>query len=241
MWSPKKVVQDVMLAAGYQVQRTNVRNNPAYQLAKTLQHFNIDCVFDVGANVGQFASELRSVGFAGRIVSFEPLSAAHEILAHAARHDAGWVIHPRCAIGDHDGTATINIAGNSVSSSLLPILESHVVAASAAAYVSAEQSPLRRLDSVAGAYLGAAARPFLKIDTQGYEWQVLDGAVDTLPRIQGILCEMSLVPLYEGQRLWKDMLSRLERSGFTLWSIQRGFIDPHDGRSLQVDAAFVRL
>jgi FkbM family methyltransferase len=241
MWTPKRVVQGALQAVGYQIQRTNVRNNPAFQLSKTLQRFDIDCVFDVGANVGQFATELRSVGFEGRIVSFEPLSSAHEKLAFTAEQDARWIVHPRCAVGDRDGEVTINIAGNSVSSSLLPILPSHVTAASAAAYIGVEQAPLHRLDSIAGAYLDGASRPFLKIDAQGYEWQVLDGAVTILPRMHGVLCEMSLVPLYEGQKLWMELLSRLEQSGFTLWAIQKGFVDPRDGRSLQIDAAFVRL
>ena len=83
--------------------------------------------------------------------------------------------------------------------------------------------------------------PFLKIDTQGYEWQVLDGARESLSQCQGVLCELSLVPLYEGQCLWMEMIQRLESGGFTLWSIQKGFTDLRDGRTLQVDAIFLRI
>ena len=88
------------------------------QLLKGFERFGVDLVFDVGANVGQFGSEIRTMGFAGRIVSFEPLSAAHARLSAAAKRDPAWSVHPRCAIGDHDGTVEINIAGNSVSSSI---------------------------------------------------------------------------------------------------------------------------
>jgi hypothetical protein len=51
---------------------------------------------------------------------------------------------------------------------------------------------------------------------------------------------MSLVPLYEGQRLWKDILHRLEAEGFVLWQIIPGFSDPESGRSLQFDGVFYR-
>jgi FkbM family methyltransferase len=210
------------------------------QLLKGFERFGIDFVFDVGANVGQFGSEIRSMGFAGRIVSFEPLSAAHLALAAAASRDAQWSVHPRCAIGDRDGTIEINIAGNSVSSSILPMTEAHWSAASGSGYVGREPAPIVRLDSVAEPYLQPSSRPFLKIDTQGFESQVLAGAASTLPRLQGVLCELSLVALYEGQQLWMEMLDRLRADGFTLWNLQPGFADPRDGRTLQVDATFFR-
>ena len=82
----------------------------------------------------------------------------------------------------------------------------------------------------------------LKIDTQGFEWQVLDGAEETLSKCQGVLCELSLVPLYEGQRLWLEVIERLNSMGFTLWGVQSGgFTDDQNGRTLQIDAIFFRL
>ena len=120
-------------------------------------------------------------------------------------------------------------------------MESHASAAPESAYVSAEKVPIFRLDTVATPYLEKARNPFLKIDTQGYEWHVLDGASAIVPRMRGVLCELSLVPLYEGQRLWLEIIRRLEHEGFTLWSIQMGFTDPRDGRTLQVDAIFFRV
>jgi predicted amino acid racemase len=69
---------------------------------------------------------------------------------------------------------------------------------------------------------------------------VLDGAAETLKRAHGVLLELSLVPLYEGQTLWLEMIQRMADQGFTLWSIQKGFTDPRTGRSLQVDGIFLR-
>jgi FkbM family methyltransferase len=187
------------------------------------------------------ASELRSVGYNGRIVSFEPLSDAYQALTEAAARDRAWTVHPRGAIGNFDGEIEINIAGNSVSSSVLPMLDAHASAAEGSAYVGTETVPIHRLDSVALEYVQDASSCLLKIDAQGYEWQVLDGGHETLHRSRGVLCELSLVALYEGQRLWMDLLQRFNAEGLALWAIQKGFTDPRDGRTLQIDAILFRV
>ena len=235
-----QTVKRLIHAAGFDVGRLTTKTNPAYQLYRGLQHFNVDLVFDVGANIGQFASELRSVGYKGDIVSFEPLSDAHKSLSACAKGDAKWQVHERTAIGDFDGEVEINVSGNSVSSSVLPMTEAHSAAAADSAYVSSEKVSIAMLDTIASRYVSKANRFFIKIDTQGFESQVLDGAQETLTQAQGLLCELSLVQLYKGQLLWLDLIKRIESAGFTLWSIQRGFTDPRDGRTLQINAIFFR-
>jgi FkbM family methyltransferase len=240
MTSVKRLVRRLIHLTGYDLHRLIPDLNPAFQLYQGLEKFGVDLVFDVGANAGQFATDLRSVGYQGRIVSVEPLSAAHAQLTEHARPDRAWTVHPRCALGSRDQELAINVAGNSVSSSLLPMTEAHSSAALGSAYLGVECVPVSRLDTIAPRYLDGARAPFLKIDTQGYEWEVLEGAQMTIPRLRGVLCELSLVPLYEGQHLWLDVIRRLETDGFTLWAIQRGFTDQRDGRTLQVDAIFFR-
>lgn len=226
--------------AGFDLHRLRPSLNPAFQLLKGLDHFKVDLVLDIGANIGQFASDLRSVGYQGQVVSFEPLTDAHQLLKAKAAKDRSWIIHQRCAIGDFDGEIDINIAGNSLSSSVLPMLETHAAAASGSSYIGTEKAPIYQLDSVAAAYVRKAHRYFVKIDTQGFEWQVLDGGSKTLEWAQGVMCEMSLVSLYEGQHLWMDILHRFTGMGFALWSIQQVFTDPRHGRTLQIDATFFR-
>ena len=236
----KKILKELVRGMGFDIHRLSVSSNSNFQLLKGLQRFGVDCVFDIGANTGQFASELRSIGFCGSIVSFEPLPDAYQVLAINAAGDSLWQVHSRSAVGDVDGEIDINIAGNSVSSSILPMLEAHSSSAKGSAYIGKVKTPIVRLDTVSSKYLKANSNYFIKIDTQGYEWQVLDGARETLKNARGVLCELSLVPLYEGQQLWIAMLDRLKSQGFTLWSIQPGFTDPRDGRTLQVDAIFFR-
>ncbi len=234
-------IRKAVRATGFELHRLRPEVSPPHQLQIGLRRFGIDLVLDVGANAGQFGAQLREFGFQGDVVSFEPLSAAHAKLSARAARDARWHVHPRTAIGDRDGEIEIHVAGNSVSSSILPMLEAHSQAARTSAYVGSESAPIATLDTVAPPYLANSRSPFLKIDTQGFEAHVLNGAAEILPRIRGVLCELSLVPLYGGQPSWKDMLARFEAAGFTLWALQPGFTDQRDGRTLQLDAILFRV
>jgi FkbM family methyltransferase len=238
--SSKMLIKRIFRKMGLELHGFNPSSSPNAQIVYSLNNFKIDLIFDVGANSGQFASEIRQGGFRGRIVSFEPLTDAYKVLSAASCKDVNWDVHPRCAIGDCDGEAIINIAGNSASSSILPMLESHSNAAPNTAYIGKEVVQLCRLDTIAPKYFKIFGRPFLKIDTQGFEWKVLDGCINSLPYMKGILLEMSLIPLYEGQHLWEDMLLRMKEAGFTLWALQPGFTDQKNGRTYQVDGIFFR-
>ena len=237
----KKILKNLAKLFGLEIHRLNSATNYSAQIFSACKKVHANIIFDVGANVGQFAQDLRSAGFAGKIVSFEPLTSAHAKLVLAAKKDSNWFVHPRTALGDINGEIDINISGNSVSSSILPMMATHTSAALDSAYIAKERTPLASLDTFANQYLSNNSRLFLKIDTQGYEWQVLDGAFDTLTLAHGVLLEVSLMPLYEGQHLWGDILDRMESLGFTLWAVQRGFTDPISGRTLQLDIIFLRI
>ena len=210
------------------------------RLVRMLRTNGIDLVLDVGANEGGYAITLREAGYGSRILSFEPLSTAHAKLVAAAARDESWIVAPRIALGDHDGQVTINVAGNSVSSSILPMTARHKAAAPESAYVGSEVIEVQRLDGMRHPFLEDAKTPFLKVDTQGYENQVLAGASTLLPRLRGVQLELSLHQLYGGQKLWREMIATLEGSGFELWALVPGFFDQRSGRMLQCDAIFFR-
>jgi FkbM family methyltransferase len=211
------------------------------QFVKQLESRGIGTVFDVGANSGQFATELRKAAYGGRIVSFEPLSGPFSLLERNASRDAAWDCR-QCALGDTDGPISINVAGNAgASSSVLPMLKRHQDAFPPANYVDVEEVPIRRLDSVAPEYLGPAESIFLKIDVQGFERQVLAGGTSLVSeRVAGVQLELSFVPLYEGGMLIREALDLTHSLGFTLTELQPGFRDPRDGRLLQADGFFFR-
>lgn len=183
---------------------------------------------------------MRDAGYQGRIVSFEPISAAREELLAVSKADPLRDIAPQAAIGSEEGKIELHIAGNSVSSSILDMLDTHANAAPGSGYSGSEMVPLRRLDSLAPDYLLPDSVPFLKIDTQGYEDRVLSGATELLKRTIGLQLELSLIPLYEGQLLFDEIIDQVKAKGFELWAVWPGFTDPKSGRLLQLDAIFFR-
>lgn len=238
----KHTILNLFRRFGLELRRYHTNTSEHRARQQTLSHLGIDLVLDVGANCGQFAEELMSSGYNGRVISFEPLSQAHATLHDRCRAlgNARWQVHQRTAIGAEAGSATIHVAGNSVSSSLLPTLHAHVEAAPASATVGTEVVEVARLDDVAAAYASTSRALLIKIDTQGFEWQVLDGAPQLLKQAVALQLELSLVPLYAGQRLWRDYVERLDGEGFQLYSAYPAFTDDRTGQTLQWDAIFVR-
>jgi len=207
---------------------------------KLFRHYRVTHVLDVGANAGQFAKGLRKhVGFIGELVSFEPLSSAFELLEKAAAHDPKWKVL-NCGLGDVNGSLKINISANSASSSFLPILPACEAAAPTSGYISHETVAVRTLDSIFLEYCNRSDCVYLKIDTQGFEKQVLDGARSVLPHIATVELELSLVPLYQNQLVFPDMYELMTRLGYSLVSLEPEFSDPSSGKLLQVNGTFHR-
>jgi len=225
---------------GLQIKRAKPGEIPLGSLPAMLGSNGIELLLDVGANTGQFARTIRALGYRGRIVSFEPLLSAHELLSRSSAADPQWTVAPRCAVGDREGEIELHVAGNSVSSSVLGMLRSHADAAPESQYVGSERVRLATLDQLAASYMAPGTPTFLKIDTQGYEDKVLDGASAVLATARGLQLELSLLPLYEGQQLFDALLARLRSLGFELWAISPGFSDARSGRMLQVDATLFR-
>jgi FkbM family methyltransferase len=236
----KSYIKKIIHRLGFEIHRFNHASTPFGLFIAGIKYLQIDQVVDVGANTGQFSEELLAGGFSGHILSFEPLSSAHEVLVKKSKRYTNWEVFPRCAIGDVDGEVLINVSRNSVSSSILPMLSSHAIAAPHSAYINQEKTPIYKLDSILPGKIKGFKSVLLKIDTQGFEWKVLDGAIKVLPQIKAIQMELSMVHLYDGQHLWMECIDRLENLGFKLWSLQPAFTDHKTGQTLQFDGLFIR-
>jgi FkbM family methyltransferase len=236
--SLKHALRNLAETTGLEVRPTNVYTSQKLRHRLLFSYLPIDLVLDVGANTGQFAQQCREAGYQGEILSFEPAAAAHATLLQSAAADPHWSVADRMALGASHGEAEINIAANSHSSSILPMLDTHLTANPASRYIQTEKVPLRRLDDILPAT--PARRIFLKLDVQGYEPQVLAGAAQTLTQTLALQLELSLVPLYEGQILMPQIQAELTASGFDLWDLEPNFRDPATGRLLEIDAIFTR-
>jgi FkbM family methyltransferase len=236
----KKSANRWLAKRGMEIVHQRLEYSPTTQLMLTMKRFDVNLVIDVGANIGQFASELFDRGYQGEIISIEPLPAAHSTLNEAALSNPKWTVREPLAAGPDEKMVEIMIAGNSFSSSILPMLDRHVKAAPAAATVGSVMVQQRRLDAILGSRITNRDRVLLKIDTQGYEKSVLDGAPATLEQVRVVLLEMSLQPLYRDQSLWLELIEYMNTRGFKLWGLQPEFSDPQTGQTLQVNGIFCR-
>jgi len=231
----KRKILSLVNALGYEV-----RTVSANRRFRRMERLGINLVLDVGANIGQYASGLRKSGYKGRIRSYEPLQEAFAALAAKAARDKAWTV-VNSACGAKDQSATINVAKNSFSSSLLPILERHVQNAGDSTYVKQEVISVRSLDEEILPALTPSDRLWLKIDTQGYEAEVLKGAVGLLDRVTGVECELSILPLYDGQPLIDEMIRSLYQKGFRLVEVTPAFFEEDTGYPLQMDGIFLKM
>lgn len=210
------------------------------RLVGLLQKHAIDCVFDVGANAGQYAGALRKNGFEGRIVSFEPLTSAHAELTRRAASDGGWDVAPRTAIGARAGETRINISPESDMSSILPLdAVAHERLASTRS-TGTETVPVTTLSDALAVHAEATSGVFVKSDTQGFENEVLNGIGDSWDRITGIQLELSIQPIYEGQPDHLPLLDRLAAQGLRPHLMIPGYWSRHYGRMLEYDVVCFR-
>jgi FkbM family methyltransferase len=206
---------------------------------KLLRDDKVSLVLDVGANVGQFGTRVRQLGYDGRMVSFEPLAAPYADLERRTEDDDLWTAR-RLALGENDYDSTINVSANTWSSSLLPVSRRHVDAAPDSVYVAQEAVEVSCLDSIAADILSPTDVIYMKLDVQGYEIEVLRGARKTLSQVVLVEVELSLCTLYEGQAPCFEVMQVLDGYGYDPVAFDNEFVEPRTGRVLQINAMFER-
>jgi len=211
-------------------------------LRRFIAHFGVDCILDVGANAGQYATMLRrDVGFRGAILSFEPNPHIFAKLETAARGDLHWHVY-NLALSDADGEIPFFItAADQFSSIQRPGANLEPIFASRNKVTSTIHVPCARLDTMLptlGEVQGAKAM-LLKMDTQGHDASVVAGAGEALKQMVGVQSELSIRPLYDGATDWQAMIALLGRTGFApsaIFANNKG----HFPLLVEMDGLFVR-
>ena len=203
----KRFIRRTLKHFGLEIQRI--------ETIRTLMGFvtdrDIDVVLDVGANVGQFGASLRAQGYRGKIVSYEPISTVYQTLAATTATDLEWEIN-NFALGLKAEYVTINVSRSSEFSSILPSTCAAIKYNDAAAIIRhTELIEVRKLDDV---FPEPSGNTLLKIDTQGYERQVLEGGRSLLPKLKGILMELPIVHLYQGTWQFHKAIEFMADAGF---------------------------
>jgi FkbM family methyltransferase len=176
-----------------------------------LKSRNVDTVVDVGANVGQFAHSLRSRDYKGTIVSFEPIRTEFEWLEKVAAADSSWRVH-NLGLSDTQCNASMNVSEKSVFSSLHALKQAALDYDPMARVIRTEKITLKRLDDLIEQIGGN--KLFLKIDVQGHERAVLEGAAGIFHKIVGVQLELPIAKLYEQTWNLSGALDYMDNLGF---------------------------
>lgn len=211
-------------------------------LRRFIRHFGVDCVIDVGANAGQYATMLRrDVGFAGTILSFEPNPTVFAALERRAAGDPRWHCH-NVALSDRDETMPFHImAADQFSSLNAPAEGQDAIFEDRNRVARTVDVDCRRLD---GLWPELAARhgvrvPLLKMDTQGHDRAVCGGAGEALGLMAGVQTELAVRPIYAGATGYGEMIALLGQAGFSpsaIFANNKG----HFPLLVEMDGLFVR-
>jgi len=232
------VLQRLAGRCGFEVRR--LANTLGSVRMRLVDDLAVDLVLDVGGNVGSYARQLRSGGYAGPIVSFEPMADAFEALSAMAATDGAHVCY-RLALGAEAAERSLHVARMRAASSLLLPSEAMSRCEPGLVPVAEETVSVIRLDDLDDRHIAQAERILLKIDVQGTELDVLAGAKTALARVVALEMEVSLREVYRGQQNGLcDVLRFLGDSGLQCVWIERGYQHPVTRHMVQADLLCVR-
>lgn len=215
----RKKLKSCLRACGYELRRwPECRTDVFGHLAQIVQRYDIDCVIDVGANRGQFATGLREVGYRGEIISFEPVSSCFEKLSETAAGDEHWQVH-QLALGEKDETAEIQVyTGRELSSFLAPNEFFFELFGRKSEPVGVEKVEVRRLDGIIESLIPRFEQKkiFLKLDTQGYDLRVLEGVGSCITEFVGIMSELTISGIYKDSIPFSEAIAQLQKDSFEI-------------------------
>lgn len=188
-----------------------------WHIKTLLEYEKINCVLDAGANRGQFAERLRGLGYRGWIVSFEPVPAAYKELCRRFRDDDRWRGFP-VALGDRDEVRKFHVAhGDAQASSFLEFNQvgekrcgrDHTIRKTLSL-------PMQRLDGIWDECVAQIESPrvLLKMDCQGFDLSVIEGATAQLHHVLAIQSELALERYYERMTHFSSAVEEYEKLGF---------------------------
>ena len=200
-------------------------------LAHLKQKAPLRTVFDIGANRGQTIGWFRPYMPDARFYAFEPFAPAYRDLATATAADQRVKIF-QTALGDAAGSATLYENSVDTTNSLLP--NSTVIADYAPPHMviprGEYQVPVERLDDFCKRE-GVTHIDLLKLDAQGYELKILQGAGDMLRPdvIRAVYIEILFVDYYKGQAWGGELIEFLRERGYRFWGLAAVAYDPQRG------------
>lgn len=234
----KSLVKKILNKKGYDI----VSYDPYFDKIKKVNYlwlnkFNIDTIIDVGASDGGYVKKIRAILPVTPIVSFEPIKESFDKLVESNSQDKNFSAQ-NCVLSNTEGVVDFFISSRSGCSSLLEMTDLHKTAYPETAGISKITVASKKLDDcMINCNFNSA---LLKIDVQGAEKFVLEGATKTLERVKIIFMEINFVETYKDCLLINESVVLLKSYGFNFYGIENVSQSLIDGSFLQADAYFIR-
>lgn len=235
-------LRKMMQSFGFDIVRYPNDESLMPHLIRMFSALDINCVLDVGAHFGEYGNSLRMAGYNGNIVSFEPVTESFRLLLKRSALDPKWLAL-NYALGDREQAMALNVLEATACSSFLQTNE----------YASdflgpwtrvkeREHVQVMRLDQLISEVTAGIDRPriFLKMDTQGWDLEVLKGASGCLDSIFGLQSEVSVKPLYSGMPSYTEALPTYSRLGFQVTGLFAVGRDWNTRAIIELDCVMVR-
>jgi FkbM family methyltransferase len=228
----KTTIKQIFRAAGVEVTKRSGRRRTQ---AAVIEHvidlgFKPQTVIDVG--VGNGTPELYGVFPGATHLLVEPLQEFEDgIKEICKRYQATYEI---AAAGATPGKTTINVYPSDMQGSSI-----YGEAKGEHPDGSARTVPVVTLDQLC-AQKGLAGPYLVKVDAQGAELDVLNGASKTLADTELVLLEVSFFEFFVNGPQFYDVVHYMKERGFVAYDIVDGHNRPLDGALAQVDIAFVK-
>ncbi len=240
MRSWRRRVKRLLNERGWELRRLYPDTGIDTYLSFLLRQLRVNCVIDVGARHGDFVQLMRWIGYEGRVVSFEPVSSSMREMERRFAADPRWRGY-QTALGSATAHMPINVTvGTNFSSLRAPnnYGQEHFPGIAVAGQ---EEVRVQRLDELIGEVIAGILDPrvYLKIDTQGWDLEVLRGAARCLDLVVGAQAEMSILPVYEDMPSYSEAISEFRDAGFDV-SAMFPVTRDDDLRLVEFDCVFVR-
>ncbi len=213
---------------------------PGVDKYKYFHSLSIKTVLDIGANIGQFAKEIREKLPGVKIYSFEPIKECFEKLEENMKEDRNFKAF-NFALGDKNENLKMNKSSYTPSSSILEMANIHKTLFPHTKENKPEQITVKKLDDVAkDLNLTVDEQILIKIDVQGFEDKVIEGGKETLQKARVIIIENSFIALYDNQPLFDDIYEKLKPLGFVYSGSLQEKLDKKTGQIISEDSLFIK-
>ena len=201
-----------------------------------INNLRVATIIDVGANAGQWLKAVNPSNLIGTVWCFEPLEIPYKELEKSAKSYPNVKVF-KLAFSDFAGPVKMFVASNGGASSSINVPTEHLKLHSTIEFSKRETVNVSTIDEFFSKHK-LFLPVYLKIDTQGHEWNVIKGGIKTLKNVAVVELESSITAQYQGEKAHHDLMNELIKLGFVYYTGSKPRVDEF-GRQWDLNSILV--